>query len=323
MSAALHVLPARPLERNVFAFGSVVDEATGRPIAEATVEADTHAIDVRMASGGLFAMHGIAPPGVVALTFRAPRHRDQTLTVAVPPSGPYPIEISAVQLRPLAVRLEGRVTTNAKRAPLAGARISVTKPDAVLLRTVAHVDHAAGVAITPQTLTATGAAAQLASSATAGATAIVVDDASGFAAGDVVRAGEEYGVVDSVDTATRRLSLRHPLVRSHAANAAVQVVTATAAGAPVATTRSIDAGDGLLLLATAMTADAIEISDPPRLEYHDTDVITDANGFFAAEGIGGVRMLTLNAFWDDKSVDREWSIDASRPLDTIGFRLKP
>lgn len=320
-----------------FVIGRVVDEVTGLPLENATVRADRESVRTRVASGGYFAVSGsvdrlfpdLAIVGyTLTLTFRADGHREHVETINIPAGTLFPIVHADVMLRPLPVRLEGRVVRESNRTGIAGATVAIKPPsNAVLLRTVAHLDHASGVNITPQTLTPLAPARSVDEAVIGGATVVQLDSVAGLAGNPILRFGltpPEYAVVDSIDVPTRRVTLRHPLTRSYPLLAPVRAVNAVAAGAAAATTRSIDAGDGVLILAAVMNPTSIEIADGVKTEYHDANVIADADGFYAADGITGVPSLALRATAAVfQPLDRDWTIDYSRPVAALSFRLKP
>lgn len=329
-------VPDTTISATAFVTGRVIDEVTQQPLEFATVRADRASVYTRVAAGGYFAASGsparlfpdlATTPYALELTFRAERHRELVVPVAIPAGTLFPIALGDVRLRPLPVRLEGRVVRESNRTGIAGAELSIQSPStALLLRTTAHADHPSGVNVVPRTL-AIGAAFSVAGAVTGGATSVkLAPNVLGLAAGSILRfAPSEYVVVDSVEGApANRVTLRYPLTHSYPDLTPVREFTPLAAGAPVATARSIDAGDGLLVLAAVMSAPAIEIADGLRTEYHDTNRITDTDGFFAADGIAGVPSLTLRASAPPLApLDTEWIIDSSRPVAALGFRLKP
>ena len=69
---------------------------------------------------------------------------------------------------------------------------------------------------------------------------------------------------------------------------------------------------------------AIEIADESAPSTTSTNIVADADGFYAADGIVGVPSLTLRAsallF---TPLDREWTIDSTGPWPRLRFRLKP
>ncbi len=331
------VVPDTSIERVAFVTGSVVDEVTGKPVERASVRVDRRSVLASVVTGGYFAASGslgrVAPDHAtvawsIAFTFTAPRYRPRTVTVPIAAAALFPVNGGIVRLRPLPVRLEGRVSKEADRTAIAGATVAVKSAQkALLLRTTAHADHASGISITPVTLANAGLLRHVAAAVKGGATLIQLDDVGVLGAGSVLRFGTaqfEYAVVDFVDTTAKTVALRDPLTRSYASGAEVQGVTATADPGAVATTRSIDAGDGLLVLAAPLAATVIEISDPPHLEYHEVNAVSDGGGFFAADGIAGIHTLTLTASAAGfQPLDLEWTIDTSRPVAALGFRLEP
>jgi hypothetical protein len=331
------VVPDATIERVAFVTGSLVDEATGKPVENAAVRADRTSIVARVVAGGYFAASGMiervfpdhATTGSsTTLTFTAPRYRPRTVIVPIGAGVLFPVIAGAVFLRPLPVRVAGRVAKESDRTGIAGATVAPKAGTAaVLLRTTAHADHASGLNVTPVTIADAGPVRAVDVAIKGGASVVTLDNVGGLAANDILRFGavpSEYAIVDSVDAGAVTVTLRYALTRSYAKGAAVQSVTAIPLPGATATTRSIDAGDGLLLLTAALAASAVEISDPPLLEYHDVNAIADADGFFTADGIGGVGVLTLSASaLGFAPLDYEWIIDYSRPVAALSFRLKP
>jgi hypothetical protein len=197
---------------------------------------------------------------------------------------------------------------------------------AVLLRTTAHADHPVGVNIVPRTLNAS-APFSVDEAVQGGATSVKLNTVAGLAGNAILRFGvaaAEYVVVDTVDAGANRVTLRDPLTHSYTRLAPVQEFILGVAGPPIATTRSIDAGDGVLILAAVLNAPSIEISDGLHTEYHDTGLVADADGFFVAGGIAGVPSLVLRASAGGfQDLDADWFIDYSRPVAALSFRLKP
>jgi hypothetical protein len=328
-------VPDTSILTTAFVTGRVIDEVTQQPLELATLRADRASVFTRVAAGGYFAVSGSAArlfpdlattPYALTLTFRADRHRELVVPVPIPAGTLFPIAHGDVRLRPLPVRLEGRVVRESNRTGVGGATIAVKPPGtALLLRTTAHVDHPAGVNVIPRTLNI-GAAFTVAGDVRGGATSVVLaPNVLGLGPGSILRfAPAEYVVVDSVDGPANRVTLRYPLTHSYPDLAPVRQFSVLPGGAPVATARSIDAGDGVLVLGGVMNATAVEIADGLRTEYHETNRVTDADGFFAADGIVGVANLTLSASAPPlQTLDADWVIDYSRPVAALSFRLKP
>jgi hypothetical protein len=323
--------------RTALVTGTVVDEATAIGLDTVALRVDRPGVRGRVNAGGFFAAAGsvdalfpdlATTAYALVLTFTTDRHLDKTLAVAIPAGSLFPLDQGFVRMRPMPVRLEGRVTRESIRTPIAGARVALKSPvTAVLLRTPAHLAHA-GVSLTPKALAIAPGATTLTQPLPAGETLLHLNSVAAIGSGSVLRFGAppvaEYAVVTSVDAAAKTAILSHPLWRSLGATEAVQPVSAAGAGA-VATTRDIDRGDSLVQLAAAMAADAIEISDPSpsRVEYHETGLISDANGFFGAGGIAGVRSLTLRASAAGFiPLDQDWTVDSGQAVAELSFRLK-
>ena len=91
--------------------------------------------------------------------------------------------------------------------------------------------------------------------------------------------------------------------------------------------RPVHAGDGLLPVDAETDASAIEIGG----EYHDTGLLSDADGRFSAGGIAGERALALvttapplplNAPPTLKALTTKVTIDYSKQVNAVSLRLK-
>lgn len=329
-------VPDTSILTTAFVTGRVIDEVTEQPLDFATLRADRPSVHTRVAQGGYFAASGSAgrlfpdlatTAYALELTFRAERHRELVVPVPIPIGTLFPIKHADVRLRPLPVRLEGRVVRESNRTGIVGATITIQSPaNAILLRTVAHTDHPLGVSVIPRTLNV-GAAFTVDGGVRGGETSVKLKpNVAGLAAGSILRftRTSEYVVVDTVDGPANRVTLRYPITHSYADLEPADEFTVMPGGAPVATSRSIDAGDGVLVLGAVMSATAVEISDGPRTEFHETDRVSGTDGFFAAAGIAGVANLTLRASaLGFQALDVDWIIDYSRPVAALSFRLKP
>ena len=329
-------VPDTSIITTAFVTGRVIDEVTSQPLELATLRADRASVSTRVTQGGYFVASGSTPrlfPDLATtayaleLTFRAERHRERVVPIAIPIATLFPILHGDVRLRPLPVRLEGRVVRESNRTGISGATISIKPPStAMLLRTTAHVDHPAGVNVIPRTLNV-GAAFTVDGAVRGGDTAMKLKpNVAGLAAGSILRFAtkSEYVVVDTVDGPANRVTLRYPLTHSYPDLAPVDAFTVVPGGAPVTTARSIDAGDGVIVLSAVTSATAVEISDGLRTEFHETNRVTGSEGFYATDGIVGVANLALRASAAGfQTLDTDWIIDYGRPLAALSFRLKP
>jgi hypothetical protein len=319
----------QPITRVAVFVARVVDEVSNSE-PRTTVQASTNRETalVRVGTGGTLSVSGrvehlfpdlATTAYALDLTIEADGYRPVKRALAIPIAAAFPIDLGAIPLRPYPVRIEGRVTRESNRAPVANALIRAVTPKVVLLRVPAYADHPAGAAVTVQTLTP-GAALTLDAAAPAGTLTFVLNNVAGIAASDVLQFGDaEYGIVDTVDAPAKSVTLKHALQRSYAKNAAVKPVAA-AAGAATTLARDVNAGDGILQLTAAVTGDAVSIGGA---EFHDLGVRSDAGGFWAANGAGGVRELLFRAsaggFLD---LDVPHTIAYAHPVNPLSFKLR-
>jgi len=307
--------------------GSLAEEADGAKIErDVTITADVPGITALATTGGFFVAAGypdlLSFPLNLTLTFSAPGF-DATSRVVVIAANSV-VDLGIVALRRKPVRLQGRVLDAITRAPIGGALVVSAPGDAVALRTPLHFDHAAGIAVNQRSLNPAGAATQLTAIAPAGVDALDVASAAGIAVNSIVRIGTdalaECVVVASVNGS--QIGLTAPLRRSFAAVATVQMVTSGAIGSTQNLARQANAGDGLLLLTGPMTADAVEIADGSATEYAFAGALTDAQGFYGLDAIGGVASIDLRASAGGfNPLQAAYSLDYNRPVNVVDFRL--
>jgi hypothetical protein len=324
------------IRRRALIIARVVDAvvtSAGAPVPPRnplSAHVDRRGATVRIGSGGTLAVSGRTeqllpdPSSTTPITFtisiRAHGYRTHVEAVIIAPTATLPIDLGTIALQPLPVRLEGRVTHERDRTAIAGASIVARKSDKiVLLRTPLQRDYLRGTTVTPRTLTPSGTPTTLAAPAARGSGMVTLDDASSFAPGNVVRfAAREYGVIATI--AVNDVTLIDPLQHSHAAGTSVSHITASA-GTAMTTRRDVIAGDALLPVDTATDATAIEIGG----EYHDTGLLSDSDGYFAVDGIGGERAITLITIASDPAlsdVETTVIVDYSKPENSVSMRVK-
>jgi hypothetical protein len=81
-------------------------------------------------------------------------------------------------------------------------------------------------------------------------------------------------------------------------------------------------GDGLLLLTGPLAVTRLEVMDGAATEFAVVNALTDAEGFYRLDALGGLRTLDLKAsaatFVD---LQVPWSLDTSQPVNVVSFRL--
>jgi hypothetical protein len=309
---------------------------------------------LKTAESGLYALAGYADqafgssPGahVVTLTIGADRYRPRTVSVIVPAGATAPVEAPDVSLRPLPVRLQGRVMSTADpQPPVAGARIaSVDDPNppspltehAVLLRQTVQFAHPVNTAVRARALAPAGAAKQIAFDAAAADTTVTLGDRAGLGIGDILQFGAaqtaRFRTIQSLaplpanPALPGQVTLTGALGATYAQGTAVQPMTAGAPGAAAHLARDADAGDGVLMLDTLLSDEAVEINDPGALEYVAVGALTGTDGYYQAGGLGRTRTLFLlaaHAGFQAMPAPLAWAIDYAQPVGIVDFRLSP
>lgn len=330
--------------------GAVVDGAAGGDFRhDFTVTPDLPGMTVRTIDGGLYCLAGypeqvfpnLATMGyTVALTIAAQGYRGVSLPVPVPQNSAFPVGAPITPLRPLPVRVQGRVVDDASRAPLPGAMVrtddSPGPPHVVSLRGPLHFAHPAGTAVREQPFSNAGPAKQLAVAAAGSSATVTLTNRAGLAPGGILRLGSaeprEFGIIASLAATPANpalpgdVALTALLGRSLPAGADVQPVTPGAAGTVRHLVADADAGDGLVLLDGPLNVATVAVADaaPARVEYGSTGVLTDAQGFYALDGVGHVARVGLIVSAPAHLSDTiPVVIDYSQAVSVVDCRLKP
>ena len=157
---------------------------------------------------------------------------------------------------------------------------------------------------------------------------MVLDNNGGLAFGDHLQLGDDPAAeiyeVTSVGPDPGLVVLQSPLAASFAMNAPARKVTVSGASGTTTLNRSADAGDGVLVVNTALTDKGIEIVDGALTEYHWLNAISDAAGYYHARGVAGVKSLELlcNAT-GFSTFDQPWFPEYSNLVNVVDFRLTP
>ncbi len=304
----------------VLLMGRAVDEFTGLGVAPQVSVRPDH-FSLKALVEGWFAVSGhperdfprlTLSSYTLQLTVQAPGYRDAGLSVGIPAGGHFPISLPDVSLRPLPVRLEGRITKAATpHSPIPGALVFAQDPGrhALLLRMPIRKDRPAGTVVREVSLAPSavvGPPKQLARPAARGHTTLLLNDRQGLQVGRILRTGDpilgQLVRIQSVATSPTDLTqpgevtVTLPLSRSLPEGAPCTQLTLTPVNPPDKHLQQTAAeGEAMLLLDSDVSAAAIELTNPPGpSEYHDVGVLTDAAGFYEAAGIGGVTELRVN-----------------------------
>ena len=300
--------------------GRVLNEFTGRGV-DFDLQTDPASLFVRLVPDGGFAIAGYPeldfpptpdPSILVQLDFQAVGYRPARHLVPLPAAGPWPVEWPPVLLRPLPGVLQGRVTQDVTPSvPLAGARVFTQDPaqHAVLLRTPVLADASPGTAVREIQLNPVplvGPAKHLVAPAAPGDTRVMLNDRQGVLAGHLLRLGDarlgQLARIQAVSPAPADLTLPGdvtfalPLQASlPAGTPCVQLAVAVVNPPDKHLAHAVVAGEAFLRLDADVTAPGLELThgtDPS--EYHDLGALTDAGGYYAASGFGGLATVQLN-----------------------------
>ncbi len=126
-------------------------------------------------------------------------------------------------------------------------------------------------------------------------------------------------------TAGGVITLNAPLNRSYAAGTAttVQYVTATTTGPVAHLLTDANAGDGVLVADQLLQVATVVVDDgTAQAEYHEMGALTDANGYYAVDGVGRVAELFLrpNPGTPGLAVV-PWFVEYEQAVNVVNFRI--
>lgn len=316
----------------------LVDEVTGTPLnGVAAVSGDVPGVAVEVTNGALVSgaayVDRVFPDlatkaYTIQVQINVAGYQSVNFVVNIPIAATLPLMLPALPLRRNPVRLQGRVVKAADRTPVAGGLISSKDNKKLLLRTTARFSHAAGVTVNSVSFTATGPARKLAADVAAGSDRVVLDNNAGLGAAAHLQFGNDVvGAVYEVASTGPDpgvVVLKQELAFGFAAKTPVQELTASAASGTTTLARSVDVGDGVLVLNAALTDKAVEISDAASTEFHWLNALSDTAGYYRVNGIAGVKTLELLCSATGFSTaDQPWSPEYSDSINVVDFRLTP
>jgi hypothetical protein len=192
-----------------------------------------------------------------------------------------------------------------------------------------YAAHVVNTQVQNAALTVTGTA-HLTSAAAAGTTSILLDTTVGLSGTAFVQLASldstrmEYVTVATVGPPPGLVQLNTPLNRSYAAGAAIKVqfLTATLTGPVAHLLADADAGDGVLVADRLLSAGTVGIDTGAAMEYHELGALTDADGYYAADGIGRVPELFLRPNPGTPGLPTiSWFIQYDQPINAVNFRI--
>lgn len=317
---------------------ALVDEVFGTPLqVEAVITPDISGMGVNFTDGALFAVTGYVElvfpklattPYTVNLKIGAPGYRPASATVPVPVGSTLPIVFPPIKMRPLPVRLQGRVVKESDRSPIAGATISSSDNSVLLVRSPLQFDHASGITINAFTFPPAGPARNLAQPVTGGSSTIFLNSNAGLGATQTLQIGAdplaELATIQTLGPGAGQVNLQNNLSNTFPGNAPVQQVTPTAVGTSATLSRSSNAGDGLLVLGAPLAATGVQVADGAQSEYHLLNAISDSSGYYHLNGLAGVPSLNLQASAGGfTNANKTWFLVYNDPVNVLDFRLKP
>jgi hypothetical protein len=274
-------------------------------------------------------------------------YRSQSVTVTVPVNPVWPIVAGTQGLRPLPVRLQGRVIAKTTGLPVAGGRVITVDPPVgpppvdrpFLLRSCLKQNHTAAASVRGVTLTPVALpppARVLDKEVARGSTVIVANNRSGLAAPQVIqfrddRSGE-YARIASVSPVPANMSLpgevmlESALGRSFPATTPLSVFTTGAGIGPArAVTQPADSGIGILLIADYPSGDVIRITEAGQFdEFHNPGALTDADGYYALDRVGDVVQMHLGVEatgFASPPKPELWVVNYDQAVNVMDFRL--
>jgi len=277
----------------------------------------------------------------VNYTLRAAGFRDVAMSVTIPANPTLAIGAPTVAMRRLPVRVQGRVVLDATGAPVAGAQIVCVDnptppspppppplPHTLLMRSPLYFDHAKNAQVQQVTLTV-GGTAHLTQPAAAGSRTIAVDTTAGLGGSAFVQLATpsfttmEYATVAA--TGPGLVTLNAPLNRSYAAGIAttVQYVTATTVGPVAHLLTDANAGDGVLVADQLLqVATSVIDGGTAQAEYHEMGALTDANGYYAVDGVGRAAEIFLRPNPGTPGLPvASWFVEYDQAVNVVNFRI--
>jgi hypothetical protein len=264
-----------------------------------------------------------------------------TITVAIDPAS-LPAAAGTVALRPLPVRVQGRVVDDA-RSPLQSARVlSIDDPTVgttpsthalVFARPLAR-GHAAAVTVEEAHVASTSAVGTLTATAGPGAQRLELASRTGLVAGTVIGVsalgGGDYAEVAKVVDpgpaplgAAGTVTLRDPLTQTLAAGAAVDAFAFGGTGASTTLAAAAQAG-GAVVVAGAVLSGLVRIEPGADEEYRFVGAPTDSQGYYRLDGIGDVLSLWLAAEAPGfQQGHQAVTVRYGTPVTVVDFQLTP
>jgi hypothetical protein len=269
----------------------------------------------------------------LTITVQAPRHLALVQTIPVPAGSLFPIAPLEINLDYEPVRLQGHIVKASDNSLVEAAQISLQIPNTLALRTPLHFDHPAGTMIRACAFTTVGAARTLTQTVVSLSDRLLLSDAAGLNADDILRLGHphqwEYVVIDGPGAQPSEVCVRGGLRRTYPADTPVQPVSSSLSAGTLTLMAPVKAGASLLPISSPLAADHISIqdADPARVEFHTLGVLSSSQpedpGSYRLDGIQGVSSLKVHAQdpGGTHTADAEVQINPAKPVHILNLRL--
>lgn len=339
---------------NVFAWGQLTDQSTGIALRTgATVVAGLDHCNVRVFDDGFWCVAGdpgrcfedLTVPNAFDVELSVAGYLDAKIAVNVPANPVWPVNAGSQPMRPVPVRLQGCVTAKLTGLPVAGGNVLAVDPPGpppairpFLLRSPLKQDHTVAATVRGVNLLAVvlAPARELAQDAGAGSKQITVNARTGLVAGQVlqfrdIRSGE-YARILTVSTVPANpalpgiVELEAPLQKGFARTSAINVFTAGVAVGPARNVlQPARTGEGLLEINDYPSGDVVHIAEAGLFdEFHAPGAITDAQGYYALDGIVPVDRISVGVEalgFASPPKPQLWTVNYSQAVNVLDFRL--
>jgi hypothetical protein len=332
------------LHYRAVAVGRVASTVSGMPVPAGlevrSPRPDVRAV-VRDADFCLAADPALAFPAAatVDIVIAADGFAAATATVAIDPAA-LPTTIGTLELRPLPVRIQGRVV-DATRTPLASTRVHTIDDPTVGTTPSTHTlalgrplarSHPDSAAVQEVVVSGTAPVGPTAAAAGAGSSQLALASRTGLAAGAVLGLGplaSDYAeLARVVDPGPAPLSaggtvmLHDPLTQTVAAGTPVDVLTFAAPS--TGTTLAEAAGAGSAIITTNdLVSGLVRVEPGPDEEYRFVGVLTDDAGYYRLDGVGDVLSLWLAAEASGLHGHQAVTVRYGTPVTVVDLQLTP
>ena len=268
------------------------------------------------------------------------------VTVNIPANPLWSVDAGTQPLSPFPVRLQGRVVRKLNGLPVINGKVIAVDPIGpalaprpFALRSLLKQNHAAGAAIQGVALNpvALAPARKLGLNSQLGSAVITVNNRTSLAIGQIIRfrdeASGEYGRIASVSALPANLALpgevtlETPVRKSFPRTTAIDVFAAGAAVGPSMTLQQpASGGEGVLQLNGYPSGDVLRLTEAGLVpEFHAPGALTDAQGYFAIDGVARVNRIFLGVeaagFTSPPNQAALWVVDYSQAVNVMDFRL--